>query len=69
MNLQSIAVPLFAGALCAGTASAQQHLRIGTGGTAGTYFPVGVLMAAAVSQPGKIIATAQSSNGSLGIAS
>jgi TRAP transporter TAXI family solute receptor len=66
VRLKPIAVLLFAAAVCAGTASAQQHLRIGTGGTAGTYFPVGVLMAAAVSQPGKIIATAQSSNGSLG---
>jgi TRAP transporter TAXI family solute receptor len=66
VRLKPFAALLFALALCAGTASAQQHLRIGTGGTAGTYFPVGVLMAAAVSQPGKIIATAQSSNGSLG---
>jgi TRAP transporter TAXI family solute receptor len=47
-------------------ASAQQYLRIGTGGTAGTYYPVGGLMATVVSQTGKIVATAQSSNGSLG---
>lgn len=45
---------------------AQQYLRIGTGGTAGTYFPVGVLVARLVSQPGQILATAQTSNGSLG---
>ena len=45
---------------------AQQYLRIGTGGTAGTYFPVGVLVAKMVSQPGKILVTAQASNGSLG---
>jgi TRAP transporter TAXI family solute receptor len=49
----------------AGTAQAQQFFRIGTGGTAGTYYPVGGMIANAVSQPGKIIATAQSSNGSL----
>lgn len=66
MNLKHIATPLIAAALCVGTASAQQYLRIGTGGTAGTYYPVGVLVAAVVSQPGKIVATAQSSNGSLG---
>ena len=48
------------------SAHAQQYLRIGTGGTAGTYYPVGVLVARLVSQPGKILVTAQASNGSLG---
>lgn len=48
-----------------GTAHAQQFFRIGTGGTAGTYYPVGGMIANAVSQPGKIVATAQASNGSL----
>jgi hypothetical protein len=52
-------------ALTAGAAQAQQFFRIGTGGTAGTYYPVGGMIANAVSQPGKIIATAQASNGSL----
>ena len=47
-------------------ASAQQYLRIGTGGTGGTYFPIGTLIAGIVSQPQKIVATAQPSNGSLG---
>jgi hypothetical protein len=46
-------------------APAQQFFRIGTGGTAGTYYPVGGMVANAVSQPGKIVATAQASNGSL----
>jgi TRAP-type uncharacterized transport system substrate-binding protein len=46
-------------------AQAQQFFRIGTGGTAGTYYPVGGMIANAVSQPGKIVATAQASNGSL----
>jgi TRAP transporter TAXI family solute receptor len=49
----------------AGAAQAQQFFRIGTGGTAGTYYPVGGMIANAVSQPGKIVATAQASNGSL----
>ncbi|HEY6134500.1 MAG TPA: TAXI family TRAP transporter solute-binding subunit [Rubrivivax sp.] len=50
----------------AGTAAqAQQFFRIGTGGTAGTYYPVGGMIANAVSQPGKIVATAQASNGSV----
>lgn len=61
---------LCAGALAAtlafaGAAQAQQFFRIGTGGTAGTYYPVGGMIANAVSQPGKIIATAQATNGSL----
>ena len=48
-----------------GAAQAQQFFRIGTGGTAGTYYPVGGMIANAVSQPGKIIVTAQASNGSV----
>ena len=51
--------------LAAGHAQAQQFFRIGTGGTAGTYYPVGGMIANAVSQPGKIIVTAQASNGSV----
>ena len=57
---------LVAGALASPwAAQAQQFFRIGTGGTAGTYYPVGGMIANAVSQPGKIAATAQASNGSL----
>ncbi|MDQ8030398.1 TAXI family TRAP transporter solute-binding subunit [Bordetella genomosp. 1] len=47
------------------TAHAQQFFRIGTGGTAGTYYPVGGMIANAISQPGKLIATAVASNGSV----
>lgn len=47
-------------------AVAQQYFRIGTGGTGGTYYPVGVQIASVVSQPGQIIVSAQPSNGSLG---
>lgn len=49
----------------AGPAQAQQFFRIGTGGTTGTYYPVGGVIANAVSQPGKLIATAVASNGSV----
>ena len=52
-------------ALAGPGAQAQQFFRIGTGGTAGTYYPVGGMIANAVSQPGKIVATAQASNGSV----
>jgi TRAP transporter TAXI family solute receptor len=48
-----------------GASQAQQFFRIGTGGTAGTYYPVGGMIANAVSQPGKIIVTAQATNGSV----
>lgn len=62
-------LPRIAGALLvaglAAAAQAQVFFRIGTGGTAGTYYPVGGMIANAVSQPGKIVVTAQSSNGSL----
>jgi TRAP transporter TAXI family solute receptor len=51
--------------LVTSAAHAQQFFRIGTGGTAGTYFPVGGMIANTVSQPGKIAATAQSSAGSV----
>jgi hypothetical protein len=54
-----------AGSFASTAAHAQQFFRIGTGGTAGTYYPVGGMIANAVSQPGKIVATAQASNGSV----
>ena len=57
-------VACFVAGLAVG-AQAQQFFRIGTGGTAGTYYPVGGMIANAVSQPGKIVATAQASNGSV----
>jgi len=53
----SLALPL--------ACQAQQFFRIGTGGTAGTYYPVGGMIANAVSQPGKIIVSAQATNGSV----
>jgi len=62
---QAFVVALALGAIVALPAQAQQFFRIGTGGTAGTYYPVGGMIANAVSQPGKIIVTAQASNGSL----
>lgn len=65
MQIKKWAAAVAAVLAFAGTAHAQQFFRIGTGGTAGTYYPVGGMIANAVSQPGKIIATAQASNGSL----
>lgn len=65
MNFKKLGVALLAAVAFTGAAQAQQFFRIGTGGTAGTYYPVGGMIANAVSQPGKIIVTAQASNGSV----
>jgi len=70
-----------AGVLAAGTAAAQdiKFFRIGTGGTAGTYYPIGGLLANAISNPPGsrecekggscgvpgMVATAVASNGSV----
>lgn len=43
---------------------AQEYFRIGTGGAAGTYYPVGVMIANAISVPKQLVATAQITNGS-----
>ena len=64
MKLKHLAVAVMAVAAITG-AQAQQFFRIGTGGTAGTYYPVGGMIANAVSQPGKIVATAAATNGSV----
>ena len=64
-TLSTIAVALTVGLGVASTAQAQQFFRIGTGGTAGTYYPVGGMIANAISVPGKIVATAVASNGSV----
>ncbi|MGO4667450.1 TAXI family TRAP transporter solute-binding subunit [Bosea sp. 2RAB26] len=55
-------------ALAAGLAFAQApaFFRIGTGGTAGTYYPIGGLIANAISAPPQLVATAAvASNGSV----
>src|SRR4051812_34033974 len=65
MTIKQLMGAVVAALILTGGAQAPQFFRIGTGGTAGTYYPVGGMIANAVSQPGKIIATAQASNGSL----
>ena len=59
-----IAVALAALALT-GAAQAQQFFRIGTGGTAGTYYPIGGILANAISQPPNLVLTAVATNGSV----
>jgi TRAP transporter TAXI family solute receptor len=46
-------------------AQAPAFFRIGTGGTAGTYYPVGGLIANSISAPPRLVLTAQASNGSV----
>lgn len=46
-------------------AQAPAFFRIGTGGTAGTYYPVGGMIANAISEPPKLVSTAVASNGSV----
>ena len=52
-HLIRLILPVLAGMVIAGLASAQepQFFRIGTGGTAGTYYPIGGLIANAISNP------------------
>lgn len=66
MKLKLLAALALSASVLTAPASAQQFFRIGTGGTAGTYYPVGGMIANAVSQNTKIVATAQASNGSVG---
>jgi TRAP transporter TAXI family solute receptor len=62
---RALAASLVIGLAATGAQAQQQFFRIGTGGTAGTYYPVGGMVANIISQPGKISATAQASNGSV----
>ena len=52
-------------AVASAPVQAQQFFRIGTGGTAGTYYPVGGMIANEVSVAGKLVASAVASNGSV----
>ena len=65
MSLKHFITAAIAAAALAGGAHAQQFFRIGTGGTAGTYYPIGGMIGNAVSVPGKIVVSAQATNGSL----
>jgi len=64
---------MFAGIAAAGLvvaagvalAQAPAFFRIGTGGTAGTYYPVGGMIANAISEPPALVSTAVASNGSV----
>lgn len=68
ISRRGLAVVLGCGAVAlAGIALAQApaFFRIGTGGTAGTYYPIGGLIANAISAPPQLVSTAVASNGSV----
>jgi len=58
-------IALAAIGVTAAIAQAPAFFRIGTGGTAGTYYPVGGLIANAISNPPALVSTAVASNGSV----
>jgi hypothetical protein len=66
-DLARLGIGLGAAAVLGRSAFAQTpaFFRIGTGGTAGTYYPIGGLIANAVSNPPQLVLTAQASNGSV----
>ena len=51
--------------LCAGIAQAKDYVSIATGGTSGTYYPIGGAIAQAASKSGTIQATAETGNASV----
>jgi hypothetical protein len=58
-------ITLAVAVVASGSAQAEHFFRIGTGGTAGTYYPLGGVIAYAVSRPNELIATAVATNGSV----
>jgi TRAP transporter TAXI family solute receptor len=54
-----------AAAMGVALAQAPAFFRIGTGGTAGTYYPIGGMIGNAVSNPPSLVVTAVASNGSV----
>lgn len=66
-KLGAAAIILSGVALAAGLALAQAPIffRIGTGSMAGTYYPIGALIARAISEPPQLVSTAVTSSGSV----
>ncbi|MDL2297613.1 TAXI family TRAP transporter solute-binding subunit [Synergistaceae bacterium OttesenSCG-928-D05] len=60
----TLAAVLFAFSF-AGLASAASYMSIATGGTSGTYYPIGGAIASAVTKAGKIQCTAETGNASV----
>jgi len=63
-TILTLAALLFAFSF-AGVASAATYISIATGGTSGTYYPIGGAIASAVTKAGKIQCTAETGNASV----
>ena len=64
-GLLAVGLALAAGGISAAVAQTPAFFRIGTGGTGGTYYPVGGMIANAISNPPQLVSTAVASNGSV----
>lgn len=64
-GLVTLGLVLAAAGISTAVAQTPAFFRIGTGGTGGTYYPVGGMIANAISNPPQLVSTAVASNGSL----
>jgi len=64
-GLLAVSAVLAAIGTTAALAQTPAFFRIGTGGTGGTYYPVGGMIANAISSPPQLVSTAVASNGSV----
>jgi len=64
-SLLALGLVVAAAGMSAAVAQTAAFVRIGTGGTGGIYFPVGGMIANAISNPPQLVSTAVASNGSV----
>lgn len=64
-GLLALAAVVAVAGVSAAVAQTPAFFRIGTGGTGGTYYPVGGMIANAISSPPQLVSTAVASNGSV----
>ncbi|MCL4768571.1 MAG: TAXI family TRAP transporter solute-binding subunit [Hyphomicrobiaceae bacterium] len=64
-GLLALGLVVAAAGMSAAVAQTPAFFRIGTGGTGGTYYPVGGMIANAISNPPQLVSTAVASNGSV----
>lgn len=64
-SLLVLGLVMAAAGMSAAVAQTPAFFRIGTGGTGGTYYPVGGMIANAISAPPQLVSTAVASNGSV----
>jgi TRAP transporter TAXI family solute receptor len=63
--LSLFAATALSAALCTGVAQAKDFVTVATGGTSGTYYPIGGAIAQAASKSGALQATAETGNASV----